>query len=119
MLLLRGRALAGDWSDVADTGYFDLPRFAVGFREDPTLLLTRRLLSHFGQRIDHISVLGVHQCMIDADTVQEFEIVYRVTGEGVTDDMEKEGVYFFADMNTVHEYMLQDRYQMIQRYLDM
>ena len=119
VLLLRNSQLADDMTSLTDTGYFDLPRFVVGFGEDPSELIMRQFAAYFGRCVTDAVVRGVRQGLVAGDTVHEFEIVYQVIcTHDPSDPLEKEGVYFFAETEHVHEYLLQDRYQALKGYLD-
>ncbi len=117
VLLLRGSQFADDENRISSTGYFDIPRFEIGFGEDPESMIKKRFSEYFNHLVVDVNVIDVNQDIEDEKSVQIFEVIYSVHCDKTMTDKHKRGAFFFADINTLNSYMLPHQHEYIAPYL--
>ncbi len=117
VLLLRGSQLNDVQADIADTGYFDVPRFEINFGKNPEHLIKEQFIKYFGHSVVAFDVIDVQQNIFDENTTQIFEIIYILKCENLSLCSQQYGIFFFADVSELSAYMLTDQYEYIIKYL--
>ena len=117
ILLLRGSQMPSRNRAVADTGYFDVPRFEINFGESPEEVIKNEFNYYFGCDVDNLDVLGVSHHMGSGNAVQIFEIVYELSGQNLIADNQQGEKYFFADLSDLESYIPFEQHKYILNYL--
>jgi len=118
IFLLRGSQLTNATTGISDTGYFDVPRFEINFGDNPELVIKEYFNSYFDHFVTSIEVADVRENIIEEQTIQIFEIIYKIQCDKVLIEHKKQGVFFFADVLDLTTFMLSDQYEHIIPYLE-
>ncbi len=117
VLLLRSNQLVDGLCELMDTSYFDIPRFKISFGKNPEEIIRERFIEYFEQEISSMHIEDIRSRMIENDSIQIFEIIYKIKCEDSMPFTEEVGKFFFADIDNLDEYMLTPQHEHICNYL--
>ena len=113
VLLLRGSEFL-DRASAEATSYFSIPRFTLGFGEEPESYVRTQLARHFAQELDGLAVCSV-TAKLTADGVHVLEVLYHAQVPTMSDA--RPGRFCFVHRDELAGYMFPTELAYIQRFV--